>query len=180
MDRFVAIDFETADHGRDSACAVGLVRCEKGRIVDRLHRLIRPPRDRFVFTYIHGITWHRVRTEPSFAELWPEVREFIRGAEFLAAHNAPFDRGVLQACCQAADLAPPEHPFLCTVKLARSAWSLYPTNLPAVCRARRISLKHHEALSDAEACAQIVLQAMKEGVPLDALPTPRPAYGTLD
>jgi len=28
---FVAIDFETADHGADSACAVGLARVEGGR-----------------------------------------------------------------------------------------------------------------------------------------------------
>ena len=28
---FVAIDFETADHGPDSACAVGLVRVEARR-----------------------------------------------------------------------------------------------------------------------------------------------------
>jgi DNA polymerase-3 subunit epsilon len=33
---FVAIDFETADRGLDSACSVGLVRVEGGRIVERL------------------------------------------------------------------------------------------------------------------------------------------------
>src|SRR5205085_9653487 len=46
---FVAIDFETADHGRDSACAVALVRVERGRIVRRETRRIRPPRSRFFF-----------------------------------------------------------------------------------------------------------------------------------
>ena len=32
---FAAIDFETADYGRDSACAVAVVRVEGGVIVDR-------------------------------------------------------------------------------------------------------------------------------------------------
>ena len=32
---FVAIDFETADYGRDSACALALVRVEAGVIVQR-------------------------------------------------------------------------------------------------------------------------------------------------
>ena len=66
---FAAIDFETADYGSDSACAVGVVSVKDGRIASRFHRLIRPPRDRFVFTYIHGITWPQVCLEPSFAML---------------------------------------------------------------------------------------------------------------
>ena len=38
MSVFVAIDFETADAKRDSACAVGLVRVESGRVVYRESR----------------------------------------------------------------------------------------------------------------------------------------------
>ena len=41
--RFAALDFETADHTPSSACAVGVVIVEDGRIVRRLSRLIRPP-----------------------------------------------------------------------------------------------------------------------------------------
>ena len=54
MTRFAAIDFETANNARDSACAVGVVIVEGGRIVDRLHALIRPPSRQFLFTPIHG------------------------------------------------------------------------------------------------------------------------------
>jgi DNA polymerase III epsilon subunit-like protein len=42
---FVGLDFETADHGADSACAVGLVRVEDDRIIRREHYLIRPTRN---------------------------------------------------------------------------------------------------------------------------------------
>ncbi len=38
---FVAIDFETADYGRDSACALALVRVEAGVIVQRAFSYIR-------------------------------------------------------------------------------------------------------------------------------------------
>ena len=44
MSVFVAIDFETADQGRDSACSVGLVRVENGAIVKTAVQLIQPPR----------------------------------------------------------------------------------------------------------------------------------------
>lgn len=159
---FVAIDFETADHGRDSACAVGLVRVEKGKVVRREARLIRPPRREFFFTYIHGIAWADVAEAPSFGEVWEELRGTLEGAGFLAAHNAPFDRGVLSACCARARVEPPPLPFECTVRLARRAWGIRPTTLPDVCRALGIRLRHHDALSDAEACARIVIAAEGE------------------
>lgn len=159
MDTFVALDFETADYKPDSACAIGIVRVEKGKIVDRVHHLIRTPRKWFPFTYIHGITWKDVAAKPDFGTLWPEVEELFEGADFIAAHNAGFDRRVLYACCEAAGIRPPKAEFLCTVELARSRWAIFPTKLPNVCSHLGIELKHHEALSDAEACAKIVLAA---------------------
>jgi DNA polymerase-3 subunit epsilon len=163
---FAAIDFETADYGADSACALAVVRVEGTRITERASFMIRPPRSRFAFTYIHGITWTDVAGEPSFFEHWPEIRLRLEGVDFLAAHNARFDRNVLRTCVAAAGLKMPRYKFLCTVQLARHAWSLRPANLPAVCRRLEIPLKHHDACSDAEACARIVIAARQQGIVL--------------
>jgi len=164
---FAAIDFETADYGRDSACAVAVIRVEDNRIVRKALRLIRPPRREFAFTYIHGIRWVDVAREPVFATVWRDLEPMLDGVSFLAAHNASFDKGVLRACCESAGMAPPALPFECTVKWARKAWNLRPTNLPAVCRHLDLPLKHHDAASDAEACACIMIAARKAaaGVP---------------
>ena len=159
---FVAIDFETADHGPDSACAVGLVRVEGLRVVRRETLLLRPPRRRFLFSYIHGITWEMVETAPVFAEAWPRLLPILDGATFLAAHNAPFDRRVLGACCAVAGLAMPELSFLCTVQLARRRWGEKRNDLASVCHRLGIGLIHHDAGSDAEACARIVIAANGE------------------
>ena len=156
---FVAIDFETADYGRDSACAVGMVRVEDGVIAQREHRLIRPPRPDFVFTYIHGITWEDVAGEPEFGEVWAPLAMMLDGIDFLVAHNAPFDRGVLRACCAEAGLDEPDLPWECTVRMARRILKIKPATLDNVCRTLEIKLQHHQALSDAEACARIVLRA---------------------
>lgn len=158
---FIAIDFETADVGRDSACAIALVRVEGEEIVGKMYSLIRPPRPRFQFTYIHGITWEQVRHEPTFGELWPEMAAFLAGADYFVAHNATFDKGVLEMCCMKAGLKPPQLPFRCTVKLARQVWRLPSNKLNLVCQHLNIPLNHHNALSDAEACARIVLEAGK-------------------
>ncbi|MBD2098579.1 3'-5' exonuclease [Trichocoleus sp. FACHB-591] len=159
MTTFVAIDFETADRGRGSACAVGLIRVENHQIVQRLHFLIRPPRRRFEFSHIHGITWPDVAQQPTFGELWPNITPLLQDADFIAAHNAPFDKGVLYACCDAYEIIKPQQNFICTVQLARCTWNIRPTKLPNVCQHLGIELEHHQALSDAEACARIVIAA---------------------
>ena len=163
MSTFVAIDFETANYSPDSACAIGLVVVKGHRIARREHYLIRPRDRQFVFTYLHGIAWEDVRDAPTFAELWPTLREIIADADFLAAHNASFDRRVLYSCCETHCLPQPAHSFVCTVRLARAVWRVYPTKLPDVCRHLNIPLKHHQADSDAEACGRIVIAARNAG-----------------
>ena len=163
---FVAIDFETANFSRDSACAVGLVRVAGGRIVETAVHLIRPPTREFHFTYIHGLTWRDVAESEDFGALWPTIATFVDGAAFFAAHNASFDRSVLNACCARYGLARPSLPFRCTVQLSRQTWSIFPTKLSDVCRELGIALNHHEALSDATACAQIMLAAQMSGEPV--------------
>jgi len=49
--------------------------------------------------------------------------------------------------------------------MARDTFSIYPTRLDCVCRALGIPLVHHQAESDAEACAQIVLAARNKQSP---------------
>jgi DNA polymerase-3 subunit epsilon len=160
---FAAIDFETADYGRDSACAVAVVRVEGLAIVDRASYYIRPPRRQFMFSYVHGISWSDVIDAPTFRQLWPSLRTKLDGVEFLAAHNASFDRAVLHTCCERARLNTPAHAFQCTVRLARTVWNIYPTTLPDVCKRLDIPLRHHDAGSDAEACARIVIAAIEAG-----------------
>ncbi len=158
---FVAVDFETADPRRDSACAVALVKVRRGEIVDRLSHLIRPPRREVTLTWVHGLEWKDLKGAQSFKDLWPEIEAFSADVGFLAAHNAPFDRSVLKACCAAADLVPPKLPFLCTCQVARQMLGTRHAKLPDVCAALRIPLQHHDAESDAEACARIVIEAEK-------------------
>jgi DNA polymerase-3 subunit epsilon len=158
-DSFLAIDFETANYASDSACAIGLVRVEGGQIVMQEHHLIKPPQKAFVFTHIHGITWADVERAPSFDELWPAMGKFFDGVQTVIAHNVGFDKKVLAACCERYQIKLPAYSYQCTVQLARKRLGIFPTNLPAVCNRLNITLKHHDAMSDALACAQIALAA---------------------
>ena len=163
---YVAIDFETADYGKDSACAVGLARIEHGKVVKTGYFLICPPRRSEMFVWVHGLTWPMLRDQPLFFQIWPELELFMRGASFMIAHNASFDRSVLYGCLKAmgldgAQLVPP---FLCTLKGARSALGLRHNRLSDVCAFLGISLNHHHAGSDALAAALVYLRLRELGV----------------
>jgi DNA polymerase-3 subunit epsilon len=114
-----------------------------------------------------------VRDAPSFATAWGLVAPLLDGASALVAHNAPFDRRVLSACCAAGGLLVPDLPFLCTVQLARRRWGLKPNDLVSVCRRLGIGLMHHDPGSDAEACARIVIAATEPSRPSDRVIDPR-------
>ena len=72
----VAIDFETANEQRNSACALGVAVIVNGRISDSRLWMIRPPELRFnpINVRIHGIMEKDVDGEPSFDVLWPEIQ----------------------------------------------------------------------------------------------------------
>ncbi|WP_169567390.1 3'-5' exonuclease [Sneathiella limimaris] len=163
MSKFLAIDFETANYGADSACAIGLVRVENGAIVEEVSRLIQPPSPEFFFTHIHGLTFEDVALEPLFDGVWPDIEYLFQDVDFLSAHNSGFDKKVLNACCETFNIPPPEPEFVCTVKLARSMWNVRPTKLPNVAHFLNLELNHHDALSDSRACANIVIAAEKDG-----------------
>ncbi|MAZ01702.1 MAG: exonuclease [Sneathiella sp.] len=163
MSSFLAIDFETANNAADSACAVGLVRVEDGKIAREKAFLIRPPRPEFYFTHIHGLTWEDVAESPDFGALWPEIEPWLEGLDFLAAHNSGFDSRVLKNCCERYELNVPQTEFICTVQLARRMWEVRPTRLPNVAHFLGLELNHHNALSDSRACANIVIAAERDG-----------------
>jgi DNA polymerase-3 subunit epsilon len=158
---FCAIDFETANLSPDSACAVGLVRVRAGAIEDEFHSLINQADIWFKpeFIDIHGIRPEMTSSAPAFAELWPRMRDFIAGLP-LAAHNASFDMNVLRAMLEAAGIEYELPPYMCSLRISRRDWpSLRSHALDAVSRHLGIELEHHDPLSDARACARILLAA---------------------
>lgn len=153
---FTAIDFETANFQKNSACQLGLAVVRAGRIVERKSWLIKPPTSYFTFTYIHGITYEKVKSEPTFGVLWPEIQPYIEN-QIIAAHNASFDTGVLLAALKTYQFAIPEFRVIDSLQVARKVWpKLNNHKLSTVADYLKIDLNHHEAESDAVACAEIL------------------------
>ena len=162
---FTAIDFETANSSSASACSVGLIKVRGGRVVDRTGWLIQPPigHDEFLEwnTRIHGLVASDVAHAAGWAEQLPDLVEFADG-DFLVAHNAGFDMGVIRGACAATGLECPDFAYLCSLQVARKTYNLDSYRLPVAAMAAGFEdFQHHDALADAEACAAIVMHAAK-------------------
>lgn len=161
---FTAIDFETANGQRNSACQLGIAVINDGKVTMRKSWLIKPPSDYFTFSYLHGITYANVRQKPTFGELWPEIQPYIE-RKIVAAHNACFDTGVLLATLKTYQLPIPKFHVIDSLQVARKTWpGLSNHKLSTVADYLKIDLNHHEAESDAVACAAIICRAGWENV----------------
>lgn len=158
---FSAIDFETAvGH---NVCSVGIVTVNAGRIIEEYHQLIQPPYNEYNYYNIkvHGITPDDTWNAPLFSEVFPEISSRLNG-RVTVAHNEAFDRGVLLKSMRDYNIQPTdletEERWECTVKIFRKL-GYKKNNLAACCERYNIELKHHDALSDARACAKLYLIA---------------------
>lgn len=158
---FTAIDFETATGYAHSACAVGIVTVENGIITEEYHTLIRPPENEYWYrnVMVHGIKPVQTLNVPTFDTLFPEIRGRLFGKK-LVAHNESFDRNVLMKTMKYYGLYYDELELAdrweCTCKIYK-AKGYKPANLKACSDRNGIQLNHHEALSDARACAKLYL-----------------------
>lgn len=159
---FVSIDFETANSERNSICSVGIVTIKDGSVVNELYHLVKPPlcdygelEDCFddYNVLIHGITPQMVQNAPTFAELWNDILPLLEN-KMVIAHNAAFDMSCLRHVLDVYSLPYPNLEYLCTWKLAKSA---FPKNicykLDFLCSDLGFDFNHHNALDDAKACA---------------------------
>ena len=154
MRSFVAIDFETAQPARHSPCAIGMVKVVDGVIIQRLFSLIRPPENEYFVhnTLVHGIKAEHSENAPEFVDVFPMIKNMINHSH-VVCHNASFDLDVLAKTMSYHGISVGELEFTSSDTL-----KLYGKSLDVCCSECGIELHHHDALSDAEACAKIFLK----------------------
>ena len=161
MMNFVAIDFETANSERTSACSIAVVDIQNGRMVSSYNTLIKPQTIDFdpVNVGINGITADMVQDAPSFADIFPKLRSMLEH-RMVIAHNASFDMGVMRSCIWQYHLPKIKFDTCCTVQISRKVWpELTNHKLNTIGDFLQINFHHHDALDDAKVCAKIPLVA---------------------
>jgi DNA polymerase-3 subunit epsilon len=162
---FTAIDFETANSSTASACAVGLARVRGGRLVATAGWLIQPPPGHDEFnpfnTRIHGIRAGDVAGAKRWTDQLGDLAAFA-GADVLVAHNAGFDMNVLKRACDATGEVCPPYRYVCSLQVSRKVYDLESYRLPLVAAEAGFgAFAHHDASADAQACAQIMIDAAR-------------------
>ena len=156
MKTFTAIDFETAQGQRNSICQVGLVRVENGIVTNEINLLVQPPNNFYwnQFTAIHGISAKDTLRSPRFNTIWHQIEPFITNQNVVAHNGFSFDFLALTKTLAHYGLSDPNYNKFCTLKM-------YKKNLASLCGEHNIPLNHHDALSDARACAELYLRKLK-------------------
>ncbi len=168
MTREICLDTETT--GLDPKTGHRLVEIACIEIEDFIptgrsfHRYINPDRDIDPEAEkVHGISRKMLADKPRFAD--PDVAaaflDFI-GEANLVAHNAPFDRGFINAELLKIGKAPiPDSRWTCTYDLAKSRFPGAYNSLDALCKRFKISLaerEKHGALIDTRLLSMVYLE----------------------
>lgn len=163
---FVVVDTETTG-GRaasDRLIEIAAVRVEDGKIVDRFQRLVNPectvPRR---ISWLTGITTPMLFNQPVAADVLPAFLSFLGGGVFVA-HNLSFDLRFVNEEQARAGLPPLRNETLCTLRLARRLLpGLRSKGLASLVDFFGIRMKrHHRALDDAEATAEVLIRFLDQ------------------
>jgi DNA polymerase-3 subunit epsilon len=166
---FVVVDVETTGLSAHNhrITEIGMVRVEKGSIVDTYQTLLNP--EQFISPFITqhtGITNAMVFGKPTFREALPEIRSFItkKDSFVFTGHNVKFDLGFVTESftrCKEdlilSSTSGAQH-LLCTCRLARrmlpSLRSKSLSNVQAHFGIKNV--RQHRAMGDAEATAKVL------------------------
>ena len=161
---YIAIDFETANEYKNSACSIGLVRFINGKETDSCYSLIQPAKMYFIPEWtkeIHHISYNDVRGKPFFPEIWDTmVMPFINHTPDipLVAHNGTaFDMEVIRECCRYYGMELPALTFFDSLLIARKTWpELESHRLTDLGKQLKITYNAHDALEDSRTCGQVI------------------------
>ena len=161
---YIAMDFETANPKRVSACSVGGCVIEGSEITDSFSTLIKPPTEFGEFApmnmRIHGITPDKVTEAPTFEELFPKFKARVDGHTVIS--YSKFDLSVINSLLDYYGYDT-DFKYLDVCALAKEAIpGLANYKLPTV--AKHLGLgefKHHDAVEDAIMCAKIFISLMQ-------------------
>ena len=156
---FCALDVETANCSRSSICQIGVVTVRDGAVIGGWETFVDPEDDFDDFnTGLHGIGPRDIVGAPQFPEALELVRQRIRDLP-LVSHSS-FDRTAFAQAAEEWDVAPLDVAWHDSLRFSRrflpdikGGYGL--RNLADVLS---LDLNHHNAVSDAKACAEVVLR----------------------
>ncbi len=167
MDRFFALDVETANADMASICQIGLVEFQANKLVNQWGSLVDPEDyfDPFNIS-IHGITPEMVGNALIFPEIFQRFDEIGQLSEkTIVVTHTPFDQTSLKRATQKYGLAEISWIWLDSARVVRRQWEEFRYSgygLPNVAKVLGIEYKSHDAVEDARAAGEVLIKAMEQ------------------
>src|SRR5699024_833799 len=143
----------------------GMVFVKNTDIVDEKYFTINPPVEFFdpSMSAVHGLSQDILLNSPNFAEIWFEIESYFNANTLIIAHNAQFDMNVLRNCLNTYELTTPNFYYACSIPISGRAIDKNTSqSLDERTKHFGITMEHHHnALSDARACAELVIASIK-------------------
>ncbi len=160
---YVVFDLETTgiDLMSNGITEIGAVKIVNGQVKEQFHTLVKPD---YVITKeivdITGITEEMVKDAPKISSVIPDFIKFVDGCT-VVAHNAEFDVKFIKRFAGAEDYNF-SNAVLDTLEMARNLLpQLRKHDLHTLGEHFNVQFRHHRALSDAYATAEIFIELMK-------------------
>ena len=154
---FIAIDFETANNNRISACAIGIVFIKDNKVAFSKKFFIKPPNgENFNSQHIsiHGIRKSDVENSLDFYELWNNELKNYFNNNLIVYHNASMDLSILKKLLEYYAIKDYNIKHIDTMRIAEK--SLNPKRLTDLAEKFEISFNNkHEPEEDAKVCAYV-------------------------
>jgi DNA polymerase-3 subunit epsilon len=161
LERFVAIDVETASRSPTSVCAIGAVRfeegCEKGAFKSLVN--VRGP---VHFGRIHGLEPADLARAPTWPAVWRALMDFVDEDREFVAFRADFDRGAILAMCARCGIRLPAMHFTCAAALFEKRFRLK-LDLKEALLHVGLSFpgRHHDPVADARAAGALAIACLR-------------------
>lgn len=164
QERFAFIDVETANSDTTSICQIGVVVFENNVEVSSWSTLV-DPLSHFSSSNIriHGIAADDVIGQPSFAELYDDLRGQLEN-QIVFSHTL-FDQRSITGAADQVGLSLFDHRWFDSTRVIRQTWPRYSKRgygLANLTKEFQIEFAHHDALEDARAAALILVRAFEE------------------
>ncbi len=159
---FVVFDFETTGTDLDDKITeIGAVKIKDGVICESFSTLVNPKKHIPAnVVEITGIDDEMVKDAPLFEDVCADFYKFCYGAT-LVAHNAEFDSRFLRNQSRPLDYDF-DNPLLDTLALGREVVvGVANYKLNTLCDKFGIVFRHHRALSDAQATAELLIELIR-------------------
>lgn len=154
---FIAIDFETANNNRISACAIGLAFVKNDTFVHKDKFFIAPPEGEGILQshyQIHGISEEDLEFALDFKDLWEMEFSKYFNSSLIVFHNASMDLSILKNLFLHYNIQDFNFKYLDTMRLAEKSGK--PRKLTDLAEEFDITIKnHHDPQDDAVVCAHI-------------------------